>query len=183
MQSTGHKYDKYIVDITTQYPGYPQPSGHGAWIAQMNNESFPGCNEYLPHWIVPECIEQTIKNDRGVGHPPHVHKEREMISLIGTDPNHPEDLGGSVTMSFGEEMEEHIIDRTCCLNIPGGLVHGFYRVLSCERPFIFFRVHQALQRTHFTRKDLMTQEQIDAIENWDGFANLGFDDEIYWAEK
>ena len=183
MESTGHKYDKYVIDVTTQYSGYPEPSHHGAWIAKLNGDNFKGCNEYLPHWIVPECMEETIKDDRGIGHPPHVHKEVELIFLIGSDAYHPEDLGGSVTMSFGEEMEEHIIDRTSCIYVPSGLVHGFYRVLSCHSPFIFFRVHHTPRRTEFIRKDKMTEVQIANLKDWSLFQDIGFEDEAYWASK
>ncbi len=179
----GHKYDRYVVDITTQYPGYPEQGHHGAWIAKINGDNFPGCNEYLPHWVVPETMEHTLELQRGVGHPPHVHKENELIFLIGSDPYHPEELGGVCTMSFGEEMEEHIITRTSLLFIPAGLPHGFYQVLSCEKPFIFFRVHQAPHLTTRARRDLMTQDQIDRVWSWENFRDIGFEEEEYWDSR
>lgn len=166
----GSKYGKYVVDGTDIPDWYEQPQG--PWISMITPENFPEGNAmYSTHWVIPG---HKPLEDNDIGHPPHCHYDSELLFFIGTDPEHPEELGGEAVMCFGEEMEEHRITRTCCLCIPPYLVHGNYHLVSTEKPWIFFRVNGPKWNEKL-RLDLLTKEQLDTIKHWEHWTEEGFE--------
>jgi hypothetical protein len=161
------KYGKYIIagedcNFPTEGPG---------WIQILTDKEFRGSNYYSLHWVFPGRPHTETE----VGHPPHMHKEPEILFLIGTDPENPFDLGGDVEISLGPEMEKHVISRTSVLCFPPGFPHGFYRTVNTKRPWIMFRVHQATVNTQKVLPEYLTDEQKSQVD-WSVFKDSGFED-------
>ncbi len=166
------KYGKLIQRSEDfDYPEIHQTHGKGLNI--IDNKLIDGlnCNLYFSHWVVPEGFQI----DPDVGHPPHVHRENELLFCIGTNPEDPYDLGGTFEISFGEEMERHIVTRSCVVCIPGGTVHGLYIVHETHRPWLFIRCHEADHRSELNRPDLLTPEQLASIKHWDIWESTDWD--------
>ena len=54
--------------------------------------------------------------------------------MIGTDPEHPWDLGGEIEFVIGGE--KHIIDRPCIVYVPKMMKHGQVWFRKVDRPII-----------------------------------------------
>ena len=86
------KYDDCIIySESMDFPkGRPLP-----WIAKLDDLPVFQCS-YSIHWNMPfdETKEpKPAPGQRIVGHPPHMHKENEIIFMFGSDPENPWDLG------------------------------------------------------------------------------------------
>lgn len=142
------------------------------WMAQFFGDEPKTKSFYSIHWCMPN--DKPI-NSKRVGHPPHMHKETEIIFLIGADPYNHTDLGGTVEMCIGENMEPITITETCAIVIPPNTPHGNYRS-HAERPFIFIQVQEAAPRTEKFLWNYLTQEQIDSIEDIERWKDTGYED-------
>jgi len=68
----------------------------------MSNELFDGSNIHILHiGIVDKPSTNPFTED-------HLHPYDEVILLLGTDMNDPEDLGGEIEYYLGDERENHI---------------------------------------------------------------------------
>lgn len=171
------KYDGCVIfSDSMEYPtNRPIP-----WLAKLDGKPEFQCS-YSIHWNMPFDAENQPKpapGQRIVGHPPHMHKENEIIFLLGGDPENPYDLGAEVELCLGPEMEKHTITRSCCLHIPGGLPHGFYHINRCTRPWMFIEVQEANPKTEKFLWEYLTQEEINSIPEglrplW---VDVGYDD-------
>ncbi len=156
------KYDSCIV-----YPDemeYPKHRPPVPWLAKLIDPNLGCC--YSIHWNMPFDESEKPKaapGQRYVGHPPHMHKENELLFLLSGDPNDLQDLGAEVEMCFGPEMEKHVITRSCCLRIPGGLPHGFYHVNSCTRPWLLVEIQEANPKTEKFLWEYLTKEELASI--------------------
>lgn len=152
------KYDGFItLSETAEHPaGRDLP-----WIAWLSGTEGLQ-NYYSLHWNM-EKPAAPADAPRAVGHPPHKHKETELIFLCGTDPADPYDLGAEVEISFGPEMERHVIRRSCCIRIPPDTPHGFYNINWCTRPFLFIAVQEANPPTEKFLWEYLTREEIDSM--------------------
>ena len=76
---------------------------------------------YSAHWCYPRK-EEPGKADAPkpskVGHPPHLHKENEIMMLIGGDPDDPYDLGATVEFCIGKDMKKYTFTRSVTIMIP-----------------------------------------------------------------
>ena len=69
----------------------------------------------------------------------HVHDDTdELIGFIGSDPTHPEDLGGEIEFTIGGEA--HLLTRSSIIFAPAGLKHNPMRILRVNRPIFHFSV-------------------------------------------
>ena len=68
------------------------------------------------------------------GPEPHTHDYGEFLSFIGTDPDHPEDLGCEV--EFLIEGEPVVLTRSCLLYIPAGIRHCPFVIRNMTRPIL-----------------------------------------------
>ncbi len=143
------------------------------WMAQLMGDTPPTKSFYSIHWVLPD---DRLFDPKRVGHPPHIHKETEIMFLLGTDPDNHLDLGAEVEFSFGDKMEKHVITKTCSIIIPGGTPHGFYRVKKTTRPWVFIQAQEAVPRTEKFLWDYLTQEQIDNLAFKEKWVDTGFDD-------
>lgn len=69
----------------------------------------------------------------------HVHPYDEIILLLGTDMDNPEDLGGEIEYYLGEEREPHRTDRTNAVWLPKGFNHNL-KFLRVDKPFILVAI-------------------------------------------
>ena len=167
------KYDDCIIaSETMEYTDFrPIP-----WLAKLDDQPGFRCS-YAIHWNLPfdaDAAPKSAPGQRIVGHPPHMHKEHEIMFLLGSDPDDPSDLGAEVEICLGPEMEKHVITRSCCLRIPAGLPHGFYHINSCVRPWLFIEVQEANPKTEKFLWDYLTPEELASIPE-DRMKNLWVD--------
>ncbi len=147
-----------------------------AWQICMNgSESGMNCY-YSAHWNNVKEREPETGGPRKVGHPPHMHKENEIIMLIGMNPEDPYDLGATVEFCCGPNMEKHTFTRSVTIMVPGGTPHGFYRTVECHRPFYFVSVQEAVNRTEKFLWEYLTPEEIAAIPHPEKWVDVGYDD-------
>ena len=64
----------------------------------------------------------------------HTHDFDEVLCFIGTDPEHPHDLGGEIEFHIGDE--KHTFDTTTTIYIPKGLSHCPFIHKRVDRPFL-----------------------------------------------
>jgi ferredoxin len=188
----GTKYNKYIYHYdfeSDEYyarwrpPAPPEGSGEEPpknpfaelpwkWITRLDSDAMPGSHFYVAHWVLPH--EDSMP---GVGHPPHVHKDAELIWVIGGDPEHPDELGAEIEVYLGPEMERHIIDRTCVLYIPPYFMHCPWRILKTTKPWIFIEVNQGPRHTEKTYKQILPRDVVEQDPAAEFFRDEGFEDQ------
>ena len=157
----------YASDVPQQDPR-PVP-----WHCRFEGSEVGAACYCSVHW----CMEQKRKEQsEGGGHPPHIHKETEIMMLIGTDASNPDELGGEVEFCVGEKMEKLTINKSCTIIIPGGTPHGNYRIVETVKPWIFVQIQDATVRTEKFLWEYMSQEEIDKIPNKDFWKDKGFED-------
>lgn len=138
------KYDKYI--LSGLRPGERDSSGKS--IAHIDGDTFEGANEYWSHW----AFEQPLnvpgwKNWPDITHGPHMHKHPEVVAILGTDPDKPQDLGAEFWAGMGPELEMSLGTTTNVGFLPPHFAHGPSTVLKVTRPFIFIEVNQSPRHT------------------------------------
>jgi len=149
------KYAKYCV--SGPWPG--EGEGAGKMIAHFDGSVFDGSDEYACHWayLKPENMPGWNKWDQVI-HGPHEHKYPEVIFHLGTDPDHPMELGAEVVMHMGPEMEEHIITKSSLVFIPANFIHGWWYFRKVTRPFIIFAINQNGFHTEKSHPELVPPE-------------------------
>jgi hypothetical protein len=95
------------------------------------------------------------------GHGPHKHRDAEVIVALGTDPDHPEDLGAEFELVMGPEMEKHVVNKPSLVFIPGGLIHCPFRVTKVTQPFIFMDMQYSPKSVEVPLRDLVPAEMRD----------------------
>ncbi len=124
---------KYRRNLVTQ-PKYEVTAGRVKGrqyptMTLMSNELVPGSNLYLEiGWIyeMPEPNPHIFE---------HSHeKYNEVVLHIGTDPDHPEDLGGEIEFFVGGEPL--VFDKTSALFVPAGVKHGPLTWKKVRRPHL-----------------------------------------------
>lgn len=91
---------------------------------------------------------------RIAGHGPHKHRDAEVLAALGTDPEHPHDLGGEFEIFMGPEMEKYVVDRP-------GLIHCPFHVTRVPRPFLFIQAQYAPKSVETPLPDLVPPEMRD----------------------
>lgn len=81
-----------------------------------------------------EAVWFNTKNDTGPE--AHAHDFDEFIGFIGSDPEHPEELGGEVQFYIGDEYFS--MTKSGLVYIPRGVVHSPILVPKLDRPIIHF---------------------------------------------
>ena len=124
---------KYVKNLVTK-PAYEVTAGkvkgrQYPTMTFMSNDLVPGSNTYLEiGWIheMPKPNPHIFE---------HSHEQyNEIVLHIGSDPNHPEDLGGEIEFVVGGEPL--IFDCTSALYIPAGVKHGPVTWKKVKRPHI-----------------------------------------------
>ena len=160
----GKKYEKYFIQ--GQSPTIRR--GPGPTQILLDDSMIKGSNFY---WalIMPEMETPTMS----VGHPPHIHKDAELLFHLGTNADDPSDLGGEVEFFMGPEMERYVITQSCCVYIPPGFIHAPWKPLKTYRPWIFIEVNQGLKHTEKFYPQLLTKEQRAQVD-WSRWKDTGY---------
>jgi hypothetical protein len=180
------KYGKYFIYHDNEK--WRWPTERRPVMSRMDNSVMKGSNFYIIHWVFPSeggpgfgvinpKDSEIWRTQYGkgsdivfthpmAGHPPHIHKDAELLFHIGTNPDDPMDLGAEVQMYMGPEMERHVFNRTCCIYIPPNFIHSPWKPLKTTRPWIFIEVNQGPVHTEKSFRQLLPKELREAT-NWE----------------
>ncbi len=161
------KYGKYFIEYKPPEGGRPFPLG--PVISRLDDKVIKGSHFYFTHWVTPHDEPKMP-----VGHPPHIHKDAELLFHIGTNPDDPMDLGAEVEIFMGPEMERHVITKSCVVYIPPNFVHCPWRPLKTKRHWIFIEVNQGPSHTEKLYPQVLPKEIRDQVD-WSRWKNEGFD--------
>ena len=82
------KYGKYFITYDPKrWPNETRPV-----MARMEDSVVKGSHFHLVHWVFPG-FEKHLGNYPMAGHPPHIHKDAELLFHIGTNPGRPDGPG------------------------------------------------------------------------------------------
>lgn len=141
------KYGHYIVYTRpgTEKKGLPDV------VARIDDGTIPGAQHFLAHRISPWYVPAQ--------HSPHIHKDAEMLVMMGTDPQDPWNLGAEVHLCMGQEMEKHVITESCLVFIPAKFIHCPISYHNVTRPFIFIQIQYGPKMTEYPCKGLIPEEE------------------------
>lgn len=96
----------------------------------MSNDLVPGSNTYIELgwvWDMPEPNPHIFE---------HTHREgcNEIVLHIGSDPDHPEDLGAEIEFTVGGQPL--VFNTTSALFVPAGTKHGPVTWKKLTRPHL-----------------------------------------------
>lgn len=151
LENDGTKYGKYFLELKNPTN---MPFLMGPVLTRMDNSMVKGSNFYFMHWVTPH-EEPRMK----IGHPPHIHKEAELLFHVGADPDNPSDLGAEVELYMGPELERHVITKSTVVFIPPNCLHAPWNPLRTWRSWIFIEVNQGIRHTEKFYPQLLTPEQ------------------------
>ncbi|MFC1840392.1 twin-arginine translocation signal domain-containing protein [Thermodesulfobacteriota bacterium] len=147
----GSKYRKcFLTELTPE----ERNIGFGAspmFVTFADNDIIEGCNYFSAMWMG-ESSTKTL------GHGPHTHPVPEVLVAIGSDPEHPEDLGAEFELFMGEEMEKHIITKSTIIYIPENTIHCPFNINKVTRPFLFMQAHYGPKLAETARRDLVPED-------------------------
>ncbi len=136
------KYGKYIItELKPKINDAP-------WTKVMNpeeitrvlfldNEVIKGAFYTEVAWFWPRSQADLAKDEPDVD--PHKHDHDEVLAVFGTNLEDPHDLCGDLEVYL--DGEKHLINKSCLIFIPKGLMHGPIRFTRIERPVFHFAVH------------------------------------------
>lgn len=167
------KYEQYVhpcVDGRRPIGGPVIVSVNSSIVPSVPSATVPGSNFYFFHWVPsnPNPAAPFI-------HPPHIHKDAELVVHIGTDPDDPGDLGAEIELYMGEELKRYEYDRSTVLYIPAGVVHGPWRILKTTRPWIVLQIAQGHVHTEKFFPNLVPEQYRDKVD-WNFWQDHGFDE-------
>ena len=163
------KYGRFF----TGYQAKPEDIERGrTGIARVDQNTFKGCNFYWVHWNLPKATARSA-DMIGVGHPPHTHKDAEILMLIGTNPDDPTDLGAEVELQMGAERERHVMTKSTVVYIPPNLIHCPYIIKKTVRPWIFAEINQGPVHTEKLYPQILTEAERKSVD-WSKWKEEGY---------
>lgn len=168
------KYGKYFVT----YDPEKWPPMRTPVVIRLEDSVVKGSNFYFVHWVLPGQAEMREDPAFIVGHPPHTHKDHEILMFIGTDPNNPMELGAECELYMGPEMEKHVINKTSAVYVPANLIHCPFKVLKTVRPWILIQIHQGPAHTEELHPEVLPKEVRDKVD-WNFWERMA----TSWSEK
>jgi hypothetical protein len=90
-------------------------------------------------WGLGDVIVYSDRQERSL---PHRHNVEETYLFIGTDKQHPEDLGGTVEFWMGDGIKEweHVINRPTFLKVPPNTIHLPLYIKEVHHAFVIASV-------------------------------------------
>lgn len=150
----GSKYRKcFLNELTSK----EREIGFGAmkmFVTFADDDIIDGCHYFSVMWMGPSST-------RTMGHGPHTHPVPEVLVAIGSDPEHPEDLGAEFELYMGEEMEKHIVNKSTLIYIPENTVHCPFTIKKAIRPFLFMQANYGGKLAETPRRDLVPEDMRD----------------------
>ncbi len=163
------KYSNYIIEYdSTRWPMERRPI-----VSRMEDSLAKGSHFYIMHWVAPGFADN-LGDFPYAGHPPHIHKDAELLFHIGGNPEDPMDLGAEVIMYLGPELEEYHITRTCCIWIPANFIHSPWKPIRVDRPFLFIEVNQGPSHTEKSYRQLLPREARERMD-WSMWPDEGYE--------
>lgn len=165
----GNKYSRYIYNYDAK-DGFQHAEGIPfKMITRFDRDILPGSDFYMVHWVLPHD-EPFLE----IGHPPHIHRDPELLFHIGSDPDNPQDLGAEIEMYLGPELEKHVINTSCVIYIPPNFIHSPWKPLKTTRPWIFIEVNQGPKHTEKGYHQLLSPEAIAGEPHLSRFEDEGY---------
>jgi hypothetical protein len=171
------KYDKYFISY--ERTQREMEAGVKPYMsAYLDDTVAKGSHVYSVFWVFPNTFGQPLDREPGkykwwAGHPPHIHKEAELLFHIGMNPDDPSDLGGEVVIYMGKELERHVFTRSTVVYIPPNFIHCPWTPVRTWRPWISIEVHQSPMPTEKGFWQILPEEVIGQI-NKNIFRDKGF---------
>jgi hypothetical protein len=162
------RYGKYFFE----YDPKRWPKERRPVMVRMEESVVKGSHFYLIHWVMPD-FGKPLGTYKYAGHPPHIHKDAELLIHIGTNPDDPMDLGAEVEIYMGPELERHVFNRTCCIYIPPNFIHAPWRPLKTTRPWIFIEINQGPSHTEKSYRQVLPAETRERID-WSRWPDEGY---------
>ena len=181
------KYGKYFINYEKEKLRWPNISAH------IDDAIAKGSHFYVVSWMFPTGsrhekelmswmraqdklpdLSPAIMNHPMYGHPPHIHKDAELLFHIGTNPDDPMDLGGEVVMYMGPELEKHVITKSCVIFIPPNFIHAPWKPVKTWRSWIFIEVNQGPSHTEKSYRQLLPRELREAVDYAKKFPDDGY---------
>jgi mannose-6-phosphate isomerase-like protein (cupin superfamily) len=103
------------------------PPGFLQLLLFLDGQKLPGAPYMETVWF---------KTANDTGPAPHAHDFDEFIGFIGTDPEHPEELGATLQFYIGDEPVT--VTKSCLVYIPRGVTHSPILVPKMDRPIFHF---------------------------------------------
>lgn len=136
VRGTEGKYGKHFIqELHDPHAGTPEfqemYKRFSRRILWMDSNVVPGAFQMNTAWYhhVP---------DRDPVFEEHVHEDDEIIGFFGTNPDDPYALDAELTFSI--DGEDHLIDKTTLVFVPGGLPHGRISIKRVGTPIFHFSV-------------------------------------------
>lgn len=143
------KYRKYF---TTELTPEEYEIGYGAmknmFMVFCDNDIIEGCH-FFSAMLMGESATKVA------GHGPHKHRDPEVLVALGTDPDHPQELGAEYEIYMGPEMEKHVVSKPSLVFIPGNFIHCPFTVTKVTRPFIFIEAQYAPKSIETSFRDMV----------------------------
>ena len=129
------KYGKYYV-TELQAPAFPAEfleryKQFGTRVRWLDGNVVPGAFQMNVSWYHHAMEEPIFAQE-------HVHPNDELVGFFGSDPEHPDDLGGIV--EFTMEGETHRITKSCMVFVPGGVKHLPLKLVEVNKPIFHFSI-------------------------------------------
>jgi hypothetical protein len=149
------KYRKYF---TTELRPEELEIGYGAmknmFLVFCDGDIIEGCH-FFSAMLMGESATKIA------GHGPHKHRDPEVLVALGTDPDHPQELGAEYEVFMGPEMEKHVVNKPSLVFIPGGFIHCPFRVTKVTRPFIFIEAQYSAKDVETSFRDMVPADMRD----------------------
>lgn len=170
------KYDKYF--IAYERTQQEMEAGRRPFIiAHLDDTVAKGCYFYSASWVFPDSFGQAPgepgKYVWSSGHPPHIHKNAELLFHIGTNPDDPTDLGAEVVIYMGPELERHVFTKSTVVYIPPNFIHCPWHPVRTWRPWIFIEVNQGPLHTEKRFWQILPEEIVAKMDK-SRFLDKGF---------
>lgn len=127
-QDRGVDHERYVVRSPMREAGPDRVDGRqNPTMTYLSRTQIPGVNVYNEFgwiWEIPRPPIPKMRHD----------DFDEIVVHIGSDPDHPEDLGGVLEMGVGDGTVE--LDTTHCAYLPRGVDHGPLIWREVRRPLI-----------------------------------------------
>ncbi len=112
----------------TPPPPPPNPKLKSSRILHLEDDMAKGSFYVDFVWI--------YEGDGGAPAPEHNHERVELIAMVGSDPQHPHDLGGAMSIVLGDE--DHVLTKSNFVCIPKGLKHCPWKFIGIKKPTLVF---------------------------------------------
>jgi hypothetical protein len=95
------------------------------------------------------------------GHGPHKHRDPEVVVALGTDPDHPHELGAEFEVYMGPELEKHVINKPSLIYFPANFIHCPFHVTKVTRPFLFIDTQYSPKSVETPFRELVPENMRD----------------------